>query len=119
MAAGDPFTMVPHEVIPLDPEYHNVITESESMKKEYMNIAATPNEDYELVFKALSNGDRETLLAHYEDQSGGYYLFSWQSVPSYVESGSNISGRWIDGSYRAKPAGPLLWDCKVTFRKDI
>ncbi len=119
MAAGDPFTMTPQEVIPIEPEYYNIITPSESMKKEYINVAGTPTDKYRLIFKALSNTDRETLRAHFDDQSGGYYLFSWQSVPAYIEGGSNISGRWLDGSYREKPVGPILWDCEIMFEKDV
>ena len=118
MAAGDPFTMDPQEVIELEPTYNNVITESESMKKEYLNLSATPIRRYRLLFKGLSNTDRETLLTHFEDQSGGYYQFTWQSVPSYINGGSNITGRWVDGSFRSNPVGPVIWDCEVTFEKD-
>jgi len=42
MAAGEAFTLEPDVVTTLEPEYYNVITESESAKKEYMNIASTP-----------------------------------------------------------------------------
>ena len=118
MAAGDPFTTDPHEVIPMEPEYHNIITPSESMKKEYINLSATPVEKYKLKFKAVSNTVRETILTHFKDQSGGYYSFSWQSVPSYINGGANITGRWIDKSFNMTPAGPMLWDCELTFEKD-
>ena len=118
MAAGDPFSLTPQVVRPLSPKYHNIITPSESMKKEYINLSATPTEQYKLKFKAVSNGSRGTLLTHYEDQSGGYYEFSWQSVPSYIGGGSNITGRWIDGSLTMSPIGADQWECEITFEKD-
>jgi hypothetical protein len=118
MAAGSAFTLTPQIVEPLDPEYHNVITDSESMKKEYINLSATPIERYKLTFKVLTNSNRETLLAHYKDQSGGYFVFSWQSVPSYIYSGTNISGRWVDGSLTMSPIGSDQWACTITFEKD-
>ena len=118
MAAGDAFTLTPSKVTPEDPRYHNVITESESQKKEYLNIAATPIERYTLVFKALSKADMETLRDHYRDQSGGYYLFSWQSVPSYIDSGANISGRWMDRSFKRTGIGANRWMCQIKFEKD-
>ena len=118
MAAGDPFSLTPHVVEPLEPEYYNIITPSESMKKEYINLSATPIEQYKLTFKVLTNTQRGTLKAHFEDQSGGYYVFSWQSVPSYINSGANISGRWVDGSLKMSPIGADQWACSIMFEKD-
>jgi len=118
MAAGSDFSLTPQEVVILEPAYHNVITTSESMKKEYLNISATPIEKYRLKFKSLSNTDRGTLLTHYKDQSGGYYPFAWKSVPSYIGSGANITGRWIDGSLKMDPIGADRWQCTIMFEKD-
>ena len=119
--AGEAFTMDPQEVIALAPEYHNVITPMESMKKEYHNISATPVEKFRLLFKGLSNTDKETLLDHYNSQSGGYYEFEWQTVPSYIDDASDNDkdGRWVDKSLRMTPVGPTLWDCQITFEEDV
>ena len=119
--AGEAFTMDPQEVVALAPEYHNVTTPSESMKKEYLNISSTPVEKFRLIFKGLSNADKEILLAHYNNQSGGYSKFTWETVPSYIDGASNNDkdGRWIDKSLRMNPVGPTLWDCEITFEEDI
>lgn len=117
MAAGSAFTLVPNEVITIEPDYHNVITASESEKKDYQNISTTKVQKYELKFKALTNVNRDILLTHFEDQSGGYYLFSWQSVPSYIGSGANISGRWVKGSLKMSIISNK-WRCSVVFEKD-
>lgn len=120
MAAGDPFTMTPQEVVPLEPEYHNIITPSESMKKEYLNISATPVEKFDLLFKGLTTTEKNALFDHFNDQSGAYYKFTWQTVPTYIDDSSNndMDGRWVKGSLRMKPIGPDIWDCEITFEKD-
>ena len=119
MAAGEAFTLVPNVVKTIPPEYYNVITQSESAKKEYMNIASTPTEPYELLFHALSDTDRDTLLTHYKENYGGYHSFSWQSVPSYIGSGANITGRWVDGSIDMAPIGRSRWRCSIAFEKEV
>ena len=51
MAAGSDFSLVPSEVIELEPTYNNVITQSESMKKEFLNLSATPLLQYKINLK--------------------------------------------------------------------
>lgn len=118
MAAGSAFSLVPNEVITEESEFHNIITPSESMKKEYYNLSATSVDKYTLNFKALTNAERDTLKDHYDDQYGGYHNFSWQSVPSYIGSGSNITGRWIDGSLKMTPVSESYWKCEIMFEKE-
>ena len=117
MAAGDAFTLVPKGVTTEEPQYHNIITPSESMKKDFMNISSTPVERWKLKFD-LSNTDRDILKAHCNDQYGGYHSFSWQSVPAYIGGGSNITGRWIGGSLTMTPMSGMRWDCTIIFEKD-
>lgn len=117
MAAGDPFSLTPQDAITLEPDYHNVITETESMKKDYQNISVTPVLKYKLIFKALTSANRDVLLAHYNDQYGGYHSFSWQSVPSYIGAGANITGRWVKGSLNMTIISNK-WRCEVVFEKD-
>jgi hypothetical protein len=118
MAAGSAFTLEPHEVITIDPEYHNVITTAESMKKDYQNQSVTPTEKYKLIFKYLTNANRDVLLNHYKDQKSGYNSFSWQSVPSYIDSGVNKTGRWEEGSYNNEIAG-TMWRCEIIFETEV
>jgi len=118
MAAGSAFTLTPNTVSSMPPEYNNVQTQSESMKKEYYNISANAVERHELEFKALSSADMNVLLTHYKDQSAGYYPFSWQSVPNHINSGANITGRWIEGSLDMTPISNR-WKCSITFEKAV
>jgi len=118
MAAGDSFTMSPHEVVPIEPEYHNIITPSESMKKEYLNLSATPIEKYELFFRGLTTVEKNILKDHFDDQSGGYYKFTWTSVPDYIDDSPNMDGRWVKGTLRMMPIAPNVWNCAITFEKD-
>ena len=118
MAAGSDFTLAPSEVIELDPIYNNVITQSESMKKEFLNLSATPLLQYKLKFNVLTTANKNIVLAHYKDQSGGYYKFAWKSVPAYIGSGANITGRWVDGSLSFTPIGSKRWTTSIIFEKD-
>jgi hypothetical protein len=116
MAAGSAFTLVPNLVTTLVPEYNNVQSQTESMKKEYFNISATPVESYRIDFNAITSAVRDTILTHYKDQSGGYYPFSWTSVPSYIGSGSNITGRWVEGSLSMEKISNR-WKVSISFEK--
>ncbi len=118
MAAGSAFTLVPNEVITLEPEFNTVTTQSESMKKEYYEISANAVEQYRLNFKALTNANRDILLTHYKDQSGSYHNFSWQSVPSYIGAGANITGRWVKGSLQMTIISNR-WKCSIVFEVEI
>jgi len=115
--AADDFTLIPTWVKPLPSKFYNVVTKSESGKKEYQNISTTPTKQFELKFQGLSDTDYDSLRAHYEARYGGYDSFSWQSVPSYIESGANMTGRWKDKSLKAK-ARATCWDVTIIFEKD-
>lgn len=116
MAAGSDFTSTPYIAVPVEPQYHNIITPSESMKKEYLNVSATPIKQWDLQFKALTSTEMNTILTHYEDQSGGYYEFKWTSVPLYVNSGADITGHWVDGSLRISQ-NSNKWNVNIRFEK--
>ena len=118
MAAGSAFTVVPTLVIPLDPEYNNVETQTESMKKEYYNISANAVEKFDITFTGKTSTEMNTILTHYKDQSGGYYPFSWTSVPSYIGGGSNMTGRWVSGSFKVTQ-NSNKWDVSLTFEKAV
>lgn len=116
MAAGSAFSVVPNIVLTLAPEYNNVESQTESMKKEYYQVSAAAVEKYRLTFNAETSAERDTILTHYKDQSGGYYPFSWTSVPSYIGSGANITGRWIDKSLKMTQ-NSNMWKITLDFEK--
>lgn len=117
--AADDFSLVPSEVIELTPIFNNVITESESMKKEFLNLSTTALRQYQLTFNVLTTANKDVLLAHYNARYGGYDEFTWTSVPSYIESGTNITGRWVDGSLQITPVGNKYWKCSITMEKSV
>ena len=117
MGAGDSFTLTPSVVIPNEPDYNNIVTPSESMKKEYINLSSTPTEQYMIKIKVLTSTQMNTWLTHFKDNSGEYYPFSWTSVPSYINGGSAMSGRWVKGSWKATPLSAGKWACEATFEK--
>jgi len=116
-SAGDAFAVQPNTVVPHAPEYNNVVSQTESMKKEYYNISATAVEKWDLLFKVNTSTEMNAILTHYKDQSSGYYLFSWTSVPAYI-SGAAISGRWVPGSLKITPVSNK-WKVSLIFEKAV
>jgi len=117
--AADDFAITPSWVTPAGPVYNNVISPSESQKKEYLNLSVTPVEEFALIFTLVSTTIRDQIKAHYNGRYGGYDKFQWQTVPSpIVASSSTMDGRWIDGSYKENYTGPAGWNIEVGFEKD-
>lgn len=119
------FQLLPTWVHPVEPEYHNIVTPSESMKKEYMNISASAVEKFKLVFEGMSDANFKTLRDHFNTSYGEYDLFDWKNayIPAYILTllgltTEDISGRWIKGSFRAK-VKPNSWDAEVTFEQAV
>lgn len=117
MAAGSPFTVVPNEVVTLEPVYNNVTSKTESMKKEYFGISDTPTKRYQLLFKVRNDAERDVILDHFNDQKSNLHSFPWQSVPDYIGSGANITGRWVPGSLKM-PTNSNKWRVSLDFEKD-
>ena len=115
------FTTLPSEVIEVSPEYHNIITQTESMKKEFLNLAATPVRKYRLKFNAQTTAVKDAILAHYDGQTGGLTAFSWTAaaVPAHVNSGAAMTGRWVDGSIQFAGIGYKRWNISIEFEKSI
>ncbi|HCY86662.1 MAG TPA: hypothetical protein DHV36_16135 [Desulfobacteraceae bacterium] len=116
MAAGSPFTMVPNVVTRIEPVYNNVESETESQKKEYFNIAGSPVEQFRLEFGGKTKAELQAFMAHFNDQLGSFYAFSWQSVPDYIDGGADMTGRWVAGSYKETPVEEH-WKFQITFEK--
>ena len=123
--AADDFTLTPTWVIPENPEYHNMISKSDSMKKEYFNISSTPTEKFKLKWDGLSDADFKTLYDHVKGRYGGYDLFAWlnANIPSYLLTllgltSENLSGRWVDGTFKFNPKAKF-WTAEIIFEKDV
>lgn len=119
------FALTPTWVFPERPEYHNVITQSESMKKEFFNISSTPTEKFQLKFEGMSDANFKILYDHQKGQYGGYALFNWlnANIPAYIKTllgltTENLSGRWVDDTFNFNPKSHSF-DAEIIFEKDI
>jgi len=117
MAAN--FTVTPHLVTIESKEYNIIETQSEDMKKEYYKLSDTPTVRYRLHFKAVSSSTMGTILAHYDSAFGSYDSFSWTSVPSYIEAGASLTGRWVNDSIKISEVGMKFWNVQILFEKAI
>ncbi len=109
-------SVTPTWVYPLEPQYHNVVTQAESMKKRYYNVSGSSVAQYKLVFEGLSDAQHTTLKNHFNECKGGYDSFTWQTVPSYI--GTDMVGRWVEGSFKEDPKS-RHWECEIIFEVDI
>lgn len=118
--------VTPTWVTPLEPMFHNIVTESESQKKNFMNFSgSTPIFRYRLQWTNLSDTKFWTLHKHYYDQKGGYSKFVWKDVPTYIDTdmngtvdGSDITVRYVDGSFSFKP-NAKTWNAEVVVEKEV
>lgn len=124
--ASDFTTPLPTWVIPKEPSYHLVVTESESQKKNFMNFSgSTPVYQYELEWKNITDDQYATILTHFQSTYGGYDSFLWDCVPSYIDGdhdgiadGTSMTGRWIKGSFDAKPEAHS-WNVSLDFEEEV
>ena len=123
MAASD-FTLIPTWVQPLEPIFNTLITQSETMKKEYQNISATSVKKYELKFEGLSDANFKVLFDHYNARYAGYASFVWKNayIPGYLKTllaitTGDITGRWVFGSFKYTLRA-TAWDAEITLEEN-
>ena len=113
------FTAVtPTWVYPLEPKYHTVVTQSESMKKRFYSVSGSSIAQFRLVFSGLTDGPHTTLKNHFNECKGGYDSFTWGTVPTYIDSGNDKTGRWVEGSFKEEVFAKH-WECEIVFEVDV
>ena len=124
--AGANFTTVPDYVIPEVLEYNTIVTQAYGMKKQYQSLDVTPVQRFKLIFNAITNAVYVTIQAHYASTYGQYDNFLWTSVPAWIDTtlngaidGTNMTGRWVEGSLSMTPIGILRCNVSIVFEKDV
>jgi len=121
VTAGATFTYVPTWVFPEEREFHTIITQAESMKKEYYNMSGASSVDrYKCVFSGVTDTTYDGgtgILDHFIGQSAGYQSFKFSSMPSYVLNGSSVTGRWVAGTLKETPLANA-WNLELVFEHD-
>ncbi len=117
MAAN--FTVTPNLVTIVKKEYHIIETQAEDMNKEYYKLSNNPQVRYRLHFAGVDSSTMNTILAHYDAAYGPYDSFSWTTVPSYIESGSSITGNWVKGTLGITNNGMMHWNVELVIEKQV
>ena len=118
--------VTPTWCIPIEPDFHLIVSQAESMKKNYQNFSgSTPVHQYRLQWPMMSDTNFATLNAHYSSTSGGYASFTWTCVPSYIDTdhdgtpdGNDMTGRWVKGTYQFTP-NAHSWNVEITFEQNV
>jgi len=103
--------VTPTLVTPEAPKFNVVVSQSESMIKNYMNLSgSSPVYRYALKFVNISDDDHTLLLSHWIESKGGTESFSWETVPPYIDGdfdgvpdGETMVGNWVPGSFKHTP----------------
>lgn len=96
MSAGGDFTLLPQLVTELEPSYNTVDHRYGEHENGHSNTSSTPILRYRLNFKALTTANKDTLLVT-RKTVWRISLLRVKSVPTYIGSGANITGRWLRG----------------------
>lgn len=126
MAGADLTSVTPTWMEPQEPEFHTIMTQSESMKKNYANLSgSTPILKWKCKWQGLSDTSYYLLYQHFYDNKGGYDSFAFKCVPSYIDTdedgvpdGSAMTGRWVEGTFKTKLL-PRSWDLEIVFEKAV
>jgi len=113
--------VTPTWVLPLEEKFNVLITDSETLKKEYDLISVTPNLQFRLIWSGVTDGDFAAILGHWRSVSGEFAVFTWDCVPSYIDGGSGLgtsmTGRW-SGKPKFSPQSKN-WNLELIFEKEI
>ena len=118
--------VTPSWVLPEEPQYYTLITQTESMKKHYTNLSGTSSvERFKLQWTRMTDATFAILKAFYHARKGGYESFTWHCVPSYIDTdadgtadGSDMTGRFVEGTFKFRPQAKF-WEAEVTFEKEV
>lgn len=118
--------VTPTWVYPMEPQFHTIITQTESQKKNFLNLSgSTPVFKWKLVWEKMSDAKFWGLHKHFHDRGGGYAKFAWKDVPAYIDTdmdgtvdGSDVTVRYIAGSFKFSP-NAHSWDAEVIVEKDF
>lgn len=123
--AADDFAHTPTWVDVLEPVYPNVISATDTMKKDYQNLSTTPVERFVLKFRGVSDANAELIYEHYKGRYGGYDSFVWlnANIPAEVIDlldlgAGTLTGRWVEGSFKIVTKA-RSYDIDITFEKAI
>jgi len=118
--------VTPTWMVPIEPQFHTIITQAESQKKNYALMSgSTPIYQWQLKWEALTDVKFWTLQQHYNSCYGGYDYFALKCVPSYIDAnhdgtadGADVTVRYIAGSFRFDPL-PHNWRVEVTIEERV
>ena len=110
------FTWTADRAKELKPQYNVVSTISESFKqtRQYYG-GTTPLTTIELEFKVLDATDYGNILTHYNSAYGEYDSFVWNTVPSYINGGSNMTVHYAE--FDPEPIEKSLFHLRIVFEK--
>ena len=112
------FTWAPTWVYPVVPDVGVLESPDERFVKDHYLLHGNLDKTFDLVFSGVSDTGRNAIQTFYSNVTGPYYPFEWTTVPSYINEGTTMTVRFVDGSYKEEVQA-RYWNIECSFEKDI
>ena len=121
MAAGDPFEFEVHSIDPQTPEWNVLQTDFEGWKRKTRLKSSDSIRRWIIEIRGRTNSEKDAILAHYNDQNGPFYNFTWNVLPAIWNAGYGTSFQVQYESVEYANPGNVanIWDFTITFREWI
>ena len=93
------FDFTAHEIDEGPPVYNTVITKMEGLRRKARVKSSEPDRTFKLKFNGQTDTEKNAIKAHYDSQYGDGDPFYWTTVPSDIDSGTNIYVRYKSISF--------------------
>jgi len=99
------------------PNYNTVKTKMEGMKIKARIKSPDPDQQYSIIYRGITDAEKETIMSHYNGQFGDAIPFYWRNVPSHINSGTDMYVRY--NSIETVRVFNNLWECTIVFDQEI
>ncbi len=119
MAAGDAFNFEVHSINPHTPEWNVLQTDMEGWKRKTRLKSTDPIRRWTVEIRGRTNSEKDSILAHFNDNNGALTNFLWNVLPTIWNTGYGTSYQVQYESFEyANPDNIAnVWDFTITFRE--
>jgi len=119
MAAGDPFNFEVHSIKPKTPDWNVLQTQFEGWNRKTRLKSTDPIRGWSIEIRGRTNTEKDTILAHFNDQNGTYMNFTWNVLPTIWNTGYGTSYQVTYETLEYVNPGNVanIWDFVIAFKE--